>query len=181
MNYYRRHIGDYLRDTKHLSLIEHGAYNLLIDLYYIHEKPLTINLKELCRQIRARGAAEQEAVSSVLQEFFWKARRGYKHSTKPTWHHKRVDKEISIYKKWCKNSKLNGLKGGRPKTKEEPRPFLQDNPKKPLSTNHYPLAISQEPVQEKPSRDVGFESLKGSLPLDRGEIDPDYPRLKPEN
>jgi uncharacterized protein YdaU (DUF1376 family) len=28
----------------------------------------------------------------------------------------------------------------------------------------------------KPSRDVAFESLKGSLPLDR-----DYPKLKPEN
>ena len=31
MNYYERHLGDYARDTGHLSMLEHGAYTLLMD------------------------------------------------------------------------------------------------------------------------------------------------------
>ena len=34
MNYYERHLGDYARDTGHLSMLEHGAYSLLLDRYY---------------------------------------------------------------------------------------------------------------------------------------------------
>ena len=30
MNYWRKYIGDYQRDTAHLSLIEHGAYHMLL-------------------------------------------------------------------------------------------------------------------------------------------------------
>lgn len=26
MNYYERHLGDYARDTGHLSIMEHGVY-----------------------------------------------------------------------------------------------------------------------------------------------------------
>jgi Protein of unknown function (DUF1376) len=40
MYYYQHHIGDYRKDTSHLSLIEHGIYRQLLDLYYITEKPL---------------------------------------------------------------------------------------------------------------------------------------------
>ena len=34
MNYYERHLGDYSKDTAHLTMIEHGAYGLLLDRYY---------------------------------------------------------------------------------------------------------------------------------------------------
>ena len=34
MKYYRRNPGDYLSATGHLTLVEHGAYNVLIDTYY---------------------------------------------------------------------------------------------------------------------------------------------------
>ena len=37
MNYYERHIGDYLKDTSHLSLLEHGVYTRLMDVYYTKE------------------------------------------------------------------------------------------------------------------------------------------------
>ncbi len=30
MNYYERHLGDYAKDTAHLTMIEHGAYTLLL-------------------------------------------------------------------------------------------------------------------------------------------------------
>ena len=40
MNYYERHIGDYLKDTAHLSLLEHGVYSRLLDVYYTRESPI---------------------------------------------------------------------------------------------------------------------------------------------
>lgn len=33
MNYYEHHLGDYYRKAKHLTLLEHGAYRMLLDLY----------------------------------------------------------------------------------------------------------------------------------------------------
>lgn len=45
MNYYRRYSGDYLRDTSKLSVLEHGAYSLLLDYYYSEETPLPLDLE----------------------------------------------------------------------------------------------------------------------------------------
>lgn len=68
MNYYKRHLGDYAKDTRHLSLLEHGAYCLLLDYYYSTEKPIP---DDRCERIAgARTEAEIAAVRSVLKEFF---------------------------------------------------------------------------------------------------------------
>ena len=40
MNYYPFHIGDYASHTRHLTLMEDLAYRRLLDLYYLHERPL---------------------------------------------------------------------------------------------------------------------------------------------
>ena len=34
MIFYKRYLGDYQRDTGHLSMLEHGAYTLLLDAFY---------------------------------------------------------------------------------------------------------------------------------------------------
>jgi hypothetical protein len=64
MNYYERHIGDYARDTAHLSMLEHGAYSLLLDRYYMTERAIPTD--EAHRLARARTALERAAVSAVL-------------------------------------------------------------------------------------------------------------------
>lgn len=68
MNYYERHIGDYLRDTAHLSLLEHGIYTRLLDIYYTRES--SIPKSEAARLVGARTKEEREALASVLAEFF---------------------------------------------------------------------------------------------------------------
>jgi uncharacterized protein YdaU (DUF1376 family) len=68
LNYYERHIGDYLKDTSHLSLLEHGVYTRLLDVYYTRESPLPAN--EVHRLIGARSKDEKAAVAAVLAEFF---------------------------------------------------------------------------------------------------------------
>lgn len=68
MNYYERHIGDYLKDTAHLSLLEHGVYTRLMDVYYTREG--AIPASEAARLIGARSKDEREALAAVLAEYF---------------------------------------------------------------------------------------------------------------
>lgn len=68
MNYYEHHIGDYLKDTAHLSLLEHGIYRRLMDVYYTREGALPA--AEVARLIGARSRDEKEALQAVLGEFF---------------------------------------------------------------------------------------------------------------
>ena len=68
MNYYERHLGDYARDTAHLSMLEHGAYTLILDRYYGTENGIPADKAH--RVIRARSKEEKAAVDAVLEEFF---------------------------------------------------------------------------------------------------------------
>ena len=61
MNYYERHLGDYAKDTGHLTILEHGAYTLLLDRIYSTEAG--IPEKDAHRLARARTAAEKAAVA----------------------------------------------------------------------------------------------------------------------
>lgn len=76
MNYYERHLGDYAKDAGHLSLVEHGAYTLLLDRYYATERP--IPLSDAYRVCRASSRAEKQAVDRVLREFFTETQDGWK-------------------------------------------------------------------------------------------------------
>ena len=55
MNWYKRYIGDYQRDTGHLSLVEHGAYTLMLDTYYATSRPLPKEQSVLFRLLRGRN------------------------------------------------------------------------------------------------------------------------------
>lgn len=89
MHYYQHNIGDYRRDTAHLTLLEHGVYRQLIDMYYLNEAPLTPDMDQLCRKLCARSPEEKESVQIILNEFF--------HLTDSGWSHKRCDEEIEAY------------------------------------------------------------------------------------
>ncbi|MEN6641029.1 MAG: DUF1376 domain-containing protein [Armatimonadia bacterium] len=109
MNYWERHIGDYARDTAHLTMIEHGAYTLLLDRYYATEKP--IQADQVHRLARARTRDEKAAVDAVLGEFFV--------LIDGEWHHNRADREIEKAAGRINAAKENGKKGGRPKKQNE--------------------------------------------------------------
>lgn len=87
MNYYERHLGDYARDTGHLSLLEHGVYTVLIDRYYASEQGIPED--KAYRLARARTDDEREAVDAVLDEFF--------ELVDGVWLHHRVEAEIERY------------------------------------------------------------------------------------
>ena len=87
MNYYERHIGDYLKDTSHLSLLEHGIYTRLLDVYYTREG--AIPEEQAARLIGARTKDEREALQAVLSEFFELTAEG--------WAQQRCEREIARY------------------------------------------------------------------------------------
>jgi uncharacterized protein YdaU (DUF1376 family) len=79
MHYYQHNIGDYRKDTAHLSILEHGIYRQLLDTYYLNELPLTIDLALLMRTHGIRTPEEIDSLKNVLNDFFDLAENGYFH------------------------------------------------------------------------------------------------------
>lgn len=90
MYYYQHNIGDFDRDTRHLSRIERSVYLDLIFQYYETEAALTLDVSALCRKIVARTEEEKAAVIAVLDEFFSETADG--------WVHDRCEKELAAYR-----------------------------------------------------------------------------------
>jgi uncharacterized protein YdaU (DUF1376 family) len=89
MHYYQHNIGDYRKDTSHLTLLEHGIYRQLLDSYYLDELPLCNDLAKLMRSHSVRSADEQQSLQNVLSDFFELTEEGYIH--------KRCDEIIAQY------------------------------------------------------------------------------------
>ena len=68
MHYYKRNIGDYHKKAGRLSMLQHGAYTLLIDSCYDREKFPT--KEEAIDWAWASSKEEIEAVEFVLKKFF---------------------------------------------------------------------------------------------------------------
>lgn len=166
MYYYKRHVGDYIRDTSHLRLLEHGVYAKLIDVYYTREAPIPDEEAE--RLVDARTSAERRAVRAVLKEFF-RLQDG-------VWHQKRCDEEIAAYQVKANRNRENGQQGGRPRKngidmEGEPEPNGNPNgfhpethsvssgiPTETLTTSHKPqekIPVGADPP-DPPSLDASL-------------------------
>lgn len=143
MNYYERHIGDYAKDTAHLSLLEHGAYTVLMDRYYATETPIPEAQKY--RVARASTAAERAAVDVVLAEFF--------QLTEDGWRQKRCDVVIEKHHAFIEKQRANGRASAAKRSANDGSTTVQP----PLNsgynqtqatrqppTSHFPLPTSQK-------------------------------------
>lgn len=131
MNFYRRFPGDYARDTQHLSLIEHGIYNLLLDHAYATEKPIP-DVETACRICRISSRRRPDCIRSgrltvekVLSAYFT-------YADAVGWTHKRVDEEI----KYAESRRKKAEKGGEARWKDHAPSRLQECSKQP--TDHAP-------------------------------------------
>jgi uncharacterized protein YdaU (DUF1376 family) len=138
MNYYQFNIGDYRRDTMHLSRLEHSIYRDLIDLYYLDEEPIPLETQWVSRRLRLVSDDEAKALENVLSDFFVRLDDGF--------HHRRIDADITKYHKDCDKNRENGKKGGRPKA----APDKAENPvgydSVPTGTPLVTLTNNQEPI-----------------------------------
>jgi uncharacterized protein YdaU (DUF1376 family) len=68
MHYYKRNIGDYAKKAGRLTMLQHGAYTLLIDACY--DREVFPTLEKALEWTWASTEAEVEAVKFVLSRFF---------------------------------------------------------------------------------------------------------------
>jgi len=73
VHYFKRNIGDYHKKAGRLSMLEHGAYTLLLDACYDREEFPT--MEEALDWCWARSDDEEAAVRFVLNKFFHPGRR----------------------------------------------------------------------------------------------------------
>lgn len=135
MHYYKFHIGDYRRDTGHLSMLEHGIYRTLIDWHYLDEAPIPLETQSVMRRLRL-GSGDEQSLANVLADFFEKTDEGYIQ--------KRVLLDVQEYHGTVAKNQANGRHGGRPpKTQSVPSGLpkeSQSNPNhKPVTNNHKPV------------------------------------------
>lgn len=165
MNFYKRFMGDYQRDTGHLSLAEHGAYTLLLDHYYSTHAPLPEDLTALYRLCRAMTKGEQSAVKSVAEQFFPVEDDGLRHCA-------RADIELSRWEAKAEANREAGKRGGRPKQKPTKNPNAFQAETQTVSETepmHNPL---QKPETRKKER---LRNLSPHAESDFAEIRAAYP------
>lgn len=141
MNYYQRHIGDYARDAGHLTMLEHGAYSLLLDNYYVRERGIPNN-EDLFKLIRAKTDEEKSALNYVLNNFFT--------LKKGCWINKRAEEEIKKTLKKIKSAKTNGKVGGRPKL-EKNNDFEKKLEKKNSNSPSAISGVASDKIDQKPT------------------------------
>lgn len=171
MNFYKHFLGDYARDTKGLSLIEHGAYRVLLDHVYATEERLPDDALALYRIAGAMTAAERKAVDKVAQLFFPVNGDGRRCN-------KRAEQELAKHAQQVEHNRTVGALGGRPRKKPEENPSgnPSGNPEgNPDETRKEPgdnPSHSQKPEKAKTSDASHRKPATASRPI------PDCPQEK---
>lgn len=138
MHYFQFNIGDYARDTAHLTEMEDLAYRRMLDLYYRAEGPLPSSIDEIARLIRMRSHTASIAI--VLQDFFVECADGYRNQ--------RADQELrSIYEKSAKAKASANARWNKNKDLQKPdamRTHSEGNADDMLPITHNTLPITQD-------------------------------------
>ena len=185
MHYYKRNIGDYHKKAGRLSMIEHGAYTLLIDACYDRERFPTRD--DAIDWLWARSDEEIAAIDFVLSKFFHLQDDG-------TYTQDRIQDELDVYhamaetnqriarereakRREARNKKkgVAGSQGKESRSVHEACETVNEAPpnQEPLTTNHEPLTNINIPFDEfwdlydykkgkKSKIEAKWESLKDS-------------------
>lgn len=130
MHYYRHHIGDFLKDTGHLSNEQMGIYLRMLWKYYLDEKPL----KDDCEGIAFAMRSDEKTVRLILRHFFVLVEEG--------WQHKRCDKEILEYH--SKSEKAKNSASARWNNANAYRAHTERNADaSKIDANHKPITNNQ--------------------------------------
>lgn len=151
MHYYKRNIGDYAKKAGRLSMLEHGAYTLLMDACYDRERfPTESEAIEWCW---ARTEAEIAAVKFVLARFFDLVDGVYTQN--------RIAEEVISYQEKAEtNSRI--ATDREKKRKERARSVHESSPQEhEAPPNQEPITINQEPL-------TNIEVAKATRPRQAG-------------
>lgn len=173
MHYFKRNIGEYHKKAGKLSMLEHGAYTLLIDACYDREKFPTLD--DAIDWCWARSDEELAAVHFVLKKFFTLIDGFYVQN--------RIREEIDQYHANALTNKEIALNREAKKRAAKARtvhePITDEHERAPKQE---PLTKNQEPIKKstagKPSVSLlaWLEKIKleGESPIPEGDPIFDY-------
>ena len=149
MFFFSYHIGDFISSTHHLDLVEEAIYRRLLDRYYLDEEPISGDIREIARSIRAKG--QEEVVQAILDEFFTLSPSG-------AWRQARADEEIEKYREKSRKasesasvrwSKTDGKGSESGRNASGMRSHKNRTPYGMLTKNQEPRTNNQKPGQNK--------------------------------
>jgi uncharacterized protein YdaU (DUF1376 family) len=126
MHYFQFNIGDYKSHTNHLDLLEDLAYRRLLDLYYLHERPLNSGITAVARQIGMRDHETQ--VKTILEEFFCLTEDG--------WVNSRADREIQHYHGKIEQASRAGKASAERRSNARSTDVQPTNNQEPITNKH---------------------------------------------
>jgi len=134
MHYYKRNLGDYAKKAGRLTMLQHGAYTLLIDSCYDRETFPTV--EQAIEWTWASTEAEVEAVKFVLNRFFTLSSDGEYVQDRILQelleYHAKADKNKQIAIERETKRKLNKTDGSQDVHETSPN-------HKPITNNHKPI------------------------------------------
>ena len=137
MHYYKRNLGDYAKKAGRLTMLQHGAYTLLIDSCY--DREVFPTLEQALEWTWASTEAEVEAVKFVLSRFFELDKEG-------CYVQDRILQELLHYHK---NADTNKRIADEREAKRRENSTKRVPSVNEATPNHKPLTINQEPIEKK--------------------------------
>ena len=153
MHYYKRNIGDYSIKAGKLTMLQHGAYTLIMDCCYDREQFPT--REQAIEWTWAVSDEEIAAVEFVLSRFFTLEGEHYVQ--------KRIAEELGAYHDRAAINKKNRAKGSRTGDESSTNGDKRSPNHKPLTNNHKQITkfIRPKPSEvEDYAKQIGF-SLDG--------------------
>ena len=137
MHYYQFNIGDYASHTRYLTPMQDLIYRRLLDLYYLHEKPIP---EDNPSQYIGLNDCSTD-VQRVLNDYFILTPKG--------WINKRADEQIAEYKNKQRSASAAGKKSAEVRKASKDagleRPLNERTTSVQLTNNHKPITINQQP------------------------------------
>ncbi len=137
MHYYKRNLGDYAKKAGRLTMLQHGAYTLLIDSCY--DREVFPTLEQAIEWTWASTEAEIEAVKFVLSRFFVLDKEG-------CYVQDRILEELLNYHKNADtNKRIADEREAKRREKRTNRTQIADE----APPNQEPITINHKPIKEK--------------------------------
>jgi uncharacterized protein YdaU (DUF1376 family) len=105
MHKYQFNIGDYYKKAGRLSMLQHGAYRLLLDAIY--DREVWPTREQALEWTWASTPEQEQAIDFILGKFFTLIDGAYQQT--------RIAEELAVYHAFIEKQAANGRKGGKPK------------------------------------------------------------------
>ena len=138
MHYYKKNIGDYAKKAGRLTMLQHGAYTLLLDSCY--DREVFPTLEDAIEWTWASTKEEVEAVEFVLKKFFVLQDGRYVQN--------RISEELEKYHANSETNKRIAIEreAKRKENSTKRAPSVNEPPPnhKPITNNHKPKKIATD-------------------------------------